>query len=141
MNDELPESERPAPPAPSEHGWASGRYYRERHPLYSRRVVFAGALILAGLVLLANTMGLLPRIAGINQWNWIALGVGVLLLGEWFMRVVSGDYSHHSKGNLIMAGVLIAIGLSGLFDQHFTWPLVLIGVGVIALFGALFRRT
>lgn len=141
MNDELPESERPAPPAPSEHGWASGRYHRERHPLYSRRMVFAGALILAGLVFLADTTGYLPQIGDVGPWNWIALGVGVLLLGEWLMRAVSGDYSHHSKGNLIMAGVLIAIGLSGLFDQRFTWPLVLIGVGVIALFGALFRRT
>jgi hypothetical protein len=140
MNDELPLSERPAPTAPSRHDRESGRYHRERHPLYSRRVVFAGALILAGLVLLANTMGLLPRIAGVNEWNWIALGVGVLLLGEWFMRAVSGDYPHHSKGNLIMAGVLIAIGLSGLFDERFTWPLILIGVGVLALFGALFRR-
>jgi len=140
MNDELPLSERPAPTAPSGHDRESGRYHRERHPLYSRRVVFAGALILAGLVLLANTMGLLPRIAGVSEWNWIALGVGVLLLGEWFMRAVSGDYPHHSKGNLIMAGVLIAIGLSGLFDERFTWPLILIGVGVLALFGALFRR-
>jgi hypothetical protein len=140
MNDELPLSERPAPPAPSGHDRESGRYHREHHPLYSRRVVFAGALILAGLVLLANTMGLLPRIAEVSEWNWIALGVGVLLLGEWFMRAVSGDYPHHSKGNLIMAGVLIAIGLSGLFDERFTWPLILIGVGVLALFGALFRR-
>jgi hypothetical protein len=92
------------------------------------------------LVLLAETTGYLPQVGDVGTWNWIALGVGVLLLGEWFMRVVSGGQSYHSKGNLIMAGVLIAIGLSGLIDTRFTWPLILLAVGVLSLFGALFRR-
>jgi hypothetical protein len=142
MNNELPLSERPMPSSSSEsgHGRTYYHYRAEHYPFSSRRIVWAGALIIAGLVFLANTMGLLPRIAGVDQWNWIALGVGVLLLGEWLMCAVSGEYSHHSKGNLIMAGILIAIGLSGLVEARFTWPLILMVLGVAALFGALFRR-
>jgi hypothetical protein len=141
MNNELPLSEQTTS-RPSSEGERMPDYSGGhcRYPPDSRRMVFAGALIIAGLVFLANTMGYLPQVAGVNQWNWIALGVGVLLLGEWLMRAVSGDASHHSKGNLIMAGILIAIGLSGVIHIHFSWPLILIAIGVASLFGTLSRR-
>jgi hypothetical protein len=140
MNNDLPLSERPAPDSPAEHCWGPGRYPGRHYPFYTRRIVWAGALIIAGLVFLAQSTGYLPQVSDVGPWNWIALGVGVLLLGEWFMHAVSGAYSYHSKGNLIMAGVLIAIGLSGLVDKHYIWPLIIIAVGITSLLGTLFRR-
>jgi hypothetical protein len=140
MNNDLPLSEQTTAHRLSEHERMPDYRSDGRYPFYSRRMIWAGALIIAGLVFLADSMGYLPQVADVGPWNWIALGVGVLLLGEWFMRAVSAGHSYHSKGNLIMAGILIAIGLSGLVDARFTWPLILLAVGVASLFSALFRR-
>lgn len=167
---ELPANERPAdttppspPPAPSPRAdaddgdtwqwkgqyskdwhhkdWRHKDWGRDRSPLST--MTWGSMLILAGLVFLADMLGLLPQWSGADPWSWIMLGAGGLLLLNAFVRAVLPDYGEpsffHIVGGLVLvalgAGQALALNLS--FDQW--WPVILIALGLSALLRG-FRR-
>lgn len=155
MSEELPPSERPPESRPPQYSWEDekarekeaektdekGRGYEEKYRRDPLSAVFwAAILIMAGLVFLANNMGFLPELGSAEPWDWIFFGAGALLLIEVLVRVVSPDYARPVTGRIIFAGVLLAVGLSGLGDFEFTWPLILVLIGFAILANTLLGR-
>ncbi|TET35943.1 MAG: hypothetical protein E3J69_04555 [Anaerolineales bacterium] len=107
------------------------------------RVVWAGILIWAGLVLLANNLGILrdvPLLGGMSAWSLAFAGAGLIILVEVLIRLVIPEYSGPVIGSLIIALVFLGIGLDDLVGWSIVWPAIVIGVGVVILFRALFRK-
>jgi hypothetical protein len=158
---ELPPSERP--PQPPHYSWEEekekekeqekeqekeaekGAAYAEKYRRDPLSAAFwAGILILAGLIFLADNMEILPserQFSNVEVWHWIAVGAGLLLFLEAIIRLVSPDYARPVRGRFIFAGALIAVGLSSMLgNPEIIWPLILVIVGVSILFGVIFRR-
>ena len=107
------------------------------------RVVWAGILIWAGLVLLANNLGILrdvPLLGGMSAWSIAFAGAGLIILVEVLIRLVVPEYSGPVIGSLIIALVLLGIGLDDLVGWSIVWPAIVIGFGVVILFRALVRK-
>lgn len=119
-------------------------------------VVWAFILIWAGFVFLASNFGWFARIGWdvdtswiirsfkdirhLGVWNLIALGAGVIVLCEAFVRMLVPDFRRHIGGTLIGAAILIGIGLGGWFSWSYLWPLILIAVGINVLITGLARK-
>jgi hypothetical protein len=164
-SEELPPNERPAasppspppPPAPSPHDasprdeWkAEWRYRRHSHWRDWRAergslsaLTWGAMLILAGMIFLADMLGLLPQWAGADAWSWIMLGAGALLLLDAFLRVVLPDYGGPSWFYVVAGLVLLALGAGRTFALDISpeqwWPLILIAIGLSALLKGLRR--
>jgi hypothetical protein len=103
---------------------------------------WGGALLWAGLVLLALNFGLFPQISTSNAWSWILLGAGVLALVANIIRISSADYPNSEAWDYIFTVGFLLGGLSGLMTVNFdlVWPLILILVGGGILVRALSHR-
>lgn len=122
---------KPVPPivdAPT--SWGYGREHARGGGL--NRVFWAGLLILIGIVLMANQMGILPRVGDADTWDWIMLGIGGLLVLSGFVRITSGDYERSSNGRIIIGLILSGLGASAIFDvsSALLWPAALIVFGL-----------
>lgn len=101
---------------------------------------WAGALIWAGLVFAADSLGLLPQIGESDAWTWVFLGAGLYgLLGSLY-RVARPDSPNPTAWDYIWSGGLFIIGLAGMSPVEVFWPLILVLVGVVILAEALFQR-
>ncbi len=114
-------------------------------------IIFGIILIWAGLVFLAESMGLLAGIsvgrlfpgAEVTQpeaWTIILIGAGVILLIEVVIRLVVPAYRRPIAGTIILGVILIGVGLGNIFSWDVVWPLVVIGIGVAILLGGFWRR-
>ncbi len=110
-----------------------------RDPLSA--AAWAGILIWAGLVLLAETMGFLGRF-GLEAWGLILIGAGLIVIGEAFIRVLVPEYRRPVMGSFIFGVILVAIGLGDLVGGWGAiWAVVLIALGVSMLVrGFVLRR-
>jgi hypothetical protein len=160
MSQELPPSEKPPEPPRSswedekerekeqekeqekerekeaEKGEYAGEKFR-RDPISG--AFWAGILILAGLILMADNLGYLPDIGHAEVWHWIAFGAGLAVLLEGLVRAVSPDYARPVTGRFIFGGILLIVGLSGIVSTEITWPLLLVLVGAAILLNSLLR--
>jgi len=102
-------------------------------------IIWALILIAAGLILLAQTQGLITwdQFGGI--WNLIFVAVGLILLLEVAVRLLVPAYRRPVSGTLVFAFIMLAIGLGGSIGWSMIWPLFLIALGVAILLGGLFR--
>jgi hypothetical protein len=145
---ELPPTERPASSAlPSErsetwfdgwpeHGWQ--RHHHKRRDLMSG-MFWAAMLILAGAVLLADNLRLLPVVGSARPWDWIMLGAGGLMLFFAFIQSISPDLGRPSGFWTIVGIVLVVFGSRNIFFPTMNisfsnwWPVILIVIGLGAL--------
>ncbi len=100
------------------------------------RLIWAGILIYAGLVFLADNAHLLPRVPGTDVWSWIMLGAGGLLLLEGVIRALSPAHARPWIGSVILGLVLLGIGAGAIFNISLSaswWPVILILIGVSML--------
>ncbi len=111
----------------------------QRDPLSA--VVWAGILIWAGLVLLANNLGLLLRFEQLDAWGLIFIGAGLIILLEVVVRLLIPAYRRPVTGSLIFGIILLGVGLGNLVSWGLIWPLALIIIGLsILVRGILWRR-
>ena len=104
-------------------------------------VGWAAILIWAGLVLLAENLGLLVRYERLETWALIFIGAGLIVLLGVVVRLVVPEYRRPVTGSLILGAVLLAIGLGDLIGEGVVWALVLIAIGAAMLLrGFLGRR-
>jgi hypothetical protein len=114
--------------------------------------VWAFILIWAGLVLLADSLGLLsifwafsawvPGLGGVPQvWSLIMVGAGVILLIEVLVRLTVPTYRRPVGGTIVLAVILIAVGLGNMVGWALGWPVILIAIGLGILISALVRRS
>ncbi len=114
-------------------------------------IIFGIILIWAGLVFLADTLGLLAGISFGNivpglettqpeAWTIILIGAGVIVLVEAAIRLAVPSFRRPIAGTIILAVILIGIGLGNIFSWEVIWPLVVIGIGLAILLGGFWRR-
>ncbi len=109
-----------------------------RDPLTA--AVWALILIWAGVVLLTHNLGMLAWIPFLESWSIFFLGAAGILFIEVGLRLLLPAYRQPVTGTFILAIVFLAIGLGSVINWNCIWPLVLIGIGVYALFTGLSRR-
>ena len=114
-------------------------------------VIWAIILIWVGLVLLADTTGLLDNVAtGVARdwpimipflsdatWTIIAAGIGVILVGEVIIRLLVPAYRNPVGGTVILAAVMFGLAFG---NWSIIWPLVLVAIGASMLVSGIFRR-
>ena len=94
---------------------------------------WAAVLIWAGLVFGADSLGVLPQVGGMDVWNWVFFGAGLIALVGCIRRASSPDRTHPTMWDYVWAGVLMIVGLSGLTTIEIGFPLILLLVGVALL--------
>jgi cation transport ATPase len=100
-------------------------------------IIWAGILVWAGLVLLADNLGYLHAFAFLNAWGLIFAGAGLILLLETAFRFLVPSYRQFVMGKLILALVFLGIGLGNLLGCAATGAFILIAIGVVILLGTL----
>ena len=114
---------------------------RQKDTLTRLDVYFwAGALIWAGLVFGASSMGILPQIGQSNAWSWVFLGAGALGLVLNYLSQSSPAYSNPTSWDWGWAIVFFLIGAAGFISFNVPGWLFLIGIGVLILLSAVRRR-
>lgn len=103
-------------------------------------MVWAAILIWAGLVLLADNLGLLAPLGRLEAWALILIGAGVILLLEVAIRLTMPAYRRAVTGTLIFGLILIGAGLGEVLSWNVIGPLILIGVGAFILLRVFWRR-
>jgi hypothetical protein len=123
-----------------------------RDPLGS--ITWAAILIWAGLVLLADNLGMLKaftlplyqimpeRFLFLNPGVWpvILIGAGLIVLIEVVLRLVVPSFRRHVGGTLVWAAILIGAGLGDIYGWNLVWPFVLIAIGLGFLLRGFIRR-
>ena len=103
-------------------------------------IYWAGVLIWAGLVFVADNQGWLPKVGEAGPWSWIFFGAGLYgTLGNFF-RLAAANWSAPTTWDWIWSGFWLILGLVGVTGVDVFWPLALILVGVVVLANMLFRR-
>lgn len=100
---------------------------------------WAGALIWAGLMFGAESLGLLPQIGEADAWSWVFLGVGLYGTVMNLYCLASLKYSNPTAGDYLWSGFWLVVGLVSVTSADIIWALALMLVGVVALFNALVR--
>ncbi len=107
--------------------------------------VWGAIIIWAGLVLLADNMGVLTNLGFSNialpgliplrlgAWGLIFTGAAVIIFIEVAIRLLVPTYRRHVIGSIILAFVFLGIGLGNLISWGVIWALVLIAIGVLVL--------
>ncbi len=103
-------------------------------------IVWAGILIWAGVVLLADNLRLLARFERLEAWAIILIGAGLILLLEVVVRLLVPAYRRAVTGTLILGLILIGAGLGDLLSWNVIGPLILILLGVFILLRGLLSR-
>ncbi len=109
-----------------------------RDPLSA--AIWAGILVWAGLVFLADNLGLLIRVERLDAWGLISIGAGLLVLLEVVVRSLVPTYRRSVTGTLIFGIFLLGIGLGNLIGWGIIWPVVLIIIGLSILVRGFFWR-
>lgn len=116
-------------------------------------IIWALILIWAGVVFLADNMGILeswnvrfedlpglPGVIDLGPWSLIFLGAGGIVLLEVLIRLVVPEYRRNVGGTVFFAIFLIGLGLGNIIGWNLIWPFLLIAFGLSLLLGGLFRR-
>jgi hypothetical protein len=102
--------------------------------------VWATILIWAGLVLLAENLGLFARFEWFSAWGVILAGAGLIVMLGAVARVLMPTHRRSVAGTLIWGAILVAVGLGSLVDVAVAWPLILIAIGLGLLLRGLLGR-
>lgn len=101
---------------------------------------WAGALIWAGLVFGASSMGILPQIGQANSWSWVFLGAGVLGIVLNLLSQSSPNISNPTAWDWGWSILFLLIGVGGFISFNIPGWLFLIAIGVLILLSAFRRR-
>lgn len=111
-------------------------------PDITNRIIIACAFILVGLVLLADMFHILPATHGAGTGQWIALGIGILLLVGEAWRATFATGGKLSTGRIILGTGAAGYGAGMIFgiSTSILLPAGLIVIGIILLLRNLFSQ-
>jgi hypothetical protein len=115
-------------------------FITEEKPRRLDTFFWAGALIWAGLVFGANSLGILPQFGQANTWSWVFLGAGVLGLALNVLSQTSENYENPTSWDWGWSVVFLVIGAAGFFSFQIPGWLFLIAIGVAILVSAFRQR-
>ncbi len=101
---------------------------------------WAGALIWAGLVFGADSLGILPQFGQADAWTWLFVGVGLYGTLMNIYGTVTPGLDITTSGDYLWSGFWLLIGVSGFFAVDVFWPVVLVLLGVAIVAKQLFRQ-
>ncbi|MFQ5906564.1 MAG: hypothetical protein ACE5JA_08325 [bacterium] len=110
-----------------EEWWRQGRWHA---------VGWGLVFIWGALILLAETTNYAANFSWWDGWGVFFTGAGVIVL----LGLLIPTHRFRWVCSLIFGSILLAIGLGGLVDWGWLWPLVLFVIGVIILKAAFVRR-
>jgi hypothetical protein len=95
-------------------------------------------LIVIGGVYFAYNQGYLPEA---NWWAYIVLGLGIVFLLEALIRGMMPEHRGGAWGRVVPGIILTLVGLYFIYGLGIDiwWPVIVIGLGVIIIIGAIFR--
>lgn len=100
-------------------------------------MMFALLLIVAGVVLLAETQDLISWDQFGGLWNLIFLTIGVFNLLEAVLRLVLPTYRRPVGGQIVTGLIFLILGLGGIIGMEFSGAIILIILGAAILIGGL----
>jgi len=100
------------------------------------RVIFGLIVIAVGVLFLFASQ---EKIAWEDWWAYFLVVLGGIFIFEVLIRSIMSAYRRPVFGKLIAGIVLIAVGAFNIYGLVSWWPVIIIGVGVLILFSALFR--
>ena len=101
---------------------------------------WALVLIWAGIVLLADNLGYLARLAAFETWDLIFLGAGAIILLGAAIRYLVPAYRRPVGGSVILGVILIAVGIGDVVGSGVVWAGALILIGIFMLLRAAVRK-
>jgi hypothetical protein len=101
---------------------------------------WAGALIWAGLIFGADSLGFLPQIGQANSWSWVFLGAGVFGLMLNFVSQSSLLISNPTTWDWSWAIIFLLVGIGGFITFNIPAWMFLITIGVLILLSGLRGR-
>lgn len=109
-----------------------------RDPLNA--AAWACIIIWAGVVLLADNLGILLRFEKLGTWSFILAGAGVIIIIEALIRLAVPEYRKPVTGSIIFGIVLLAIALGDFISWGAIWAVALIALGLYWLLRGLSSR-
>ena len=100
-------------------------------------IYFGGVLVYAGIIFIADSLGILPQIGDSSAWSWFFFGAGLASLIGNIIRQASPNIINPSTFDYIFGAVLFAIGLGGFTSMYIALSLILLLVGGVILYKAL----
>ncbi len=104
----------------------------------ARIVALAVILIWGGVVALIETAHLVTA-PWWQAWAIFLIGTGVILLIKAAYRLMP-EHRRPVGGTIIIGLILIAVGLGDIVGWNYTWPIILIAIGLFFLLRIVFRR-
>ncbi len=105
-----------------------------------RALSIAVILIWGGLVALASTTNYFGYDWARNGGFIFLLGVGAVLIIKVIIRSLMPEYRRPIGASLIIGFILIAVGVGGLTEWNYIWPILLIAIGLFIALRLAFRR-
>ena len=110
---------------------------QQKERKFLEAIYWGGVLLWAGLVVIAESFGVLPQVAKGDVWSWIFLGAGLYGFLGIYLRVILSQYSSPTWWDYVWSSFVLAVGIGGFYGVDLFWPLVLI-IAAIALLGSAF---
>jgi len=108
-------------------------YHKRKHRKRLERLWWAVVLIWAGLVLAADSLGLVPQIGHAGAWTWIFLGAGLASILGSIYRLSAANVPNPTTWDWFWGGICLIAGLGGFFTHNIFWPLLFILAGALTL--------
>jgi hypothetical protein len=103
-----------------------------------RGIMLAIILIWGGVVAFIDT----SSISKPEWWDWWSIflaGTGVILLLKALYRL-RPEYRRPIGGTVVFGVILLCIGLGDIVGWEYSWPIILIAIGLIIIGAVFFRR-
>jgi hypothetical protein len=101
-------------------------------------IFWGGVILLAGVILIADNLGVLPQIGQAGFWSWLFLAMGVYALVLGAIRLTSANFPNPTTDEYVWTAIFLLIGLSGFIGFSLAWPVALVLIGVAILSKAVF---
>jgi hypothetical protein len=103
-----------------------------------RGITFAIILIWGGIVAFVETADI-SKPEWWQAWSVFLAGTGLVLLVKALFRL-RPEHRRAIGGTLVIGIILLCVGLGDIIGWSYSWPVILIAVGLVILGGVFFRR-